>query len=1038
MKRFTMFACLALVLVFAMTSVAGDMPRYTNGSSTLVGGVIQNAKASRDTFMMIGPVTNIAGAIPGTFARVNGQFQDVNGLPSWNDWTHYDITQPTLTHFQLSDYQASNLPGGAGNIAAWCGDITIPACNASDVEGGYGSSWNDLIEWRAAVANPAIGVTVHFTAYANIDSEPGYDGTEVVYYDADGRFSAAYFDGTILNQFIDVTFSLSPADYQGAGSNEVVVQVNFQSDGGWDDGDCSFPSAGAVQIDDITVTLDQGSGLVSSFTDFESGWGDWAVAFPVGVGDFAQIWTNLEDIDPCFSNYSAQVAFIDDGLIVPGVGPSLCQDWCYGPGGYIVNTTGGAAGPDSHLFIAVESPVIEWPSTDADGAYIVYEAYRHEDLTADAPGMFYTWSVRSTASADPADIELAAWADRNFVYYGGPDYVRFLESVTDLMEPSRLFTQVQFTCYELGYAWDWVGNDGYPAPYFDNIRYMAYPFYGPGMASRELDLANDNFPAIAEVDLVNLGNNSVRFDMANNIALASTLRNDPGDTIVIDIVPVRAGADFVSDPELVWTMQPNHLFDAYRTSVYGTATSGVSVGVPAVGVSGSATPGKWAFDLPDSNFLFPGDILHYYISATDTDGVEEQTATMPASVIGVGVPNGFGDFSSALAYNSSFTVRALPSVYEDPFNPGSLVTPKTLFWNDFANRGGETEWHGAFANLGFLLGRDYDTYYTNGPSSGVGNGLGGRASALSLIDYENLVYTAGDLGVNTIANGDAANDISNDLEVLDSWLRQGDKDAFFTGDELVYDLSVNAGAAATQFVQDWMKVSFVTNDLRPLINNQATPLVKSITGNGIFLDGQSWIAYGGCNGINTFDAVTADAVNGGVRLAEFTDPNGATGAYNYSAATLYTDATYNARVVTMPYDLMYIYNDPDAAKVNASLPVRAVILEQVLAHFGVEGDVNEISPVQSAEKFAIRNYPNPFNPTTKIDYTMPKAGHLTLKIYNVKGELVKTLIDDQIETSGSIMWDGTNDSGAKVSSGVYFSEARTGGQVQVNKMALVK
>ena len=135
MKRFTMFACLAMALVFAMSSYAGEMPEYTNGNSgTLYGGSLNTAKASRDTFIMIGPW--------GSGATVNGQFEDEAGLPDWNGWTHYDITQPTVTHWQVSDYFADNLPGGAGNMAAWCGDIAIEACTEEDAVGGYGNDWS--------------------------------------------------------------------------------------------------------------------------------------------------------------------------------------------------------------------------------------------------------------------------------------------------------------------------------------------------------------------------------------------------------------------------------------------------------------------------------------------------------------------------------------------------------------------------------------------------------------------------------------------------------------------------------------------------------------------------------------------------------------------------------------------------------------------------------------------------------------------------------------------------------------------------------
>jgi hypothetical protein len=1028
MKRSTMFLCIALAMVFTVNALAEQAPRYMrSGGAPLFAEGADPSKAGRDTFVLIGPW--------GSGAQANGQFQDQTGSAAWNGWTHWDMTQPTESNWQVSDYNASALGADpqAGNLAAWCGDISFEPCNPEDPVGGYGNNWNDILDFFWTVDNPAVGVTVGFSAYANFDSEPSFDATTINYESSDGMQQVAYYDGLQTNVFIDETFTLSAADYVGPGADQVHITIQFRSDGGWSDADCSYATAGAVQVDDITVTLDQGAGTVTSFTDFESGWGDWAPGLANGVGDFTALWTSLEDIDPCGSNYSPQVAFIDDGIKVPGTGPSLCIDWCYGPGGYIVNTTGGLAGPDSHLLNALESPVLTWPGVDVDGAWLRFDVYRHEDLSADSPGMFYNFGVRSTDSSDPADIESANWVDRNGVYYGGPDYFRENFPISDLMVSGRQYAQIQLTCWELGYVWGWEGNDGYPAPYFDNVRFIAYPRTGPAMSTNELRLANDNFPAIGEVLFNDLGMNSVRFDAAQNIALSTDNVNVPGDSITFDIAPVRAGAEFVSDPELHWVMMQNPLFNEFRTNPeYGAASSGVSVGVPAVGSSGMPTPGVWAFDLPDENFFFPGDVIHYYISATDAvDGAAEQTSTLPVNL------DGYGDFSGPLAYSSTFTVRALPSIYDDPLNPGTLVTPKTLFWNDFANRGGEEEWHGALGNLGFVSGVDYDTYYTNRPDSGVGNGLGGRATVFSLLNYDNMLYSCGDMTIATMSNGDFNNDPSNDIGVVDSWLRLGDKNMFLTGDDLVSDL-MQSGPATIQFVQDWFKVSYVTNNLRPLVSNQATPAVKAILGNGVLTDDQSWVAYGGCAIINNFDAVQADVSNGGVRLAEFADPAGGIDQYTYSAATLYEDADTGSRVISMPYDFMNVYDDPNGAKVNSSLSDRALLLESVLAYFGVEGDPQDVSTVPGADKFAVRNYPNPFNPTTKIEYTMPRAGHLSLKIFNVRGELVKTLIDEHIESSGSIMWDGSNDSGAKVSSGVYFYEARTAGKVQVQKMALVK
>ncbi len=1018
MKRSTMFLC--LILSVALVGSALATPTfYRSGTKEITSETAQAGKAARDTVVLIGPW--------GSGAQINGQFQDPTGLIAWNDWTHYDVTKPTVTHWHLSTMYADNLPGGAGNTAAWCGDPDLPLCGEEDLIGGYGPDYNDMIEFFGTVGDKNLGASVNFSAYANIDSETGYDYTYLKYQGSAGWVLLAAFDNYQPNLAIDQTFSLEPQDYQGPDSDQVHLAVYFVSDGATDDEDCRWQGSGGVQIDDITVTINQGGADIVSFTDFESGWGDWAIGTPDGVGDFSKLRNYLTDIDPCNTNNSSQVTFIDDGVIVPGVGPSICQDWCYGPGGYIVNTTGGAAGPDEHLHIAVESPVITWPEGAYEGARLRFDVYRHEDLSVDSPGMFYLFAVRSTDSTDPADLEAEDWVDRSGVYYGGPDYFRELFTVSDLMVPGTTYAQVQLSVWELGYIWGWDGNDGYPAPYLDNVRFITYPKSGPSMSTDELDLANDNFPAIGELDLENLGLNSVRFDMARNIAPSEDLRNDPGDSLIVQVTAGRAGAELVGPPVMNWVMDPNPIFDAFRTSEFGTATSGSVDGVLVEGTT------DWSFDLPDENFLFPGDVIQYNFVATDAiDGMDEQSSILP------GDQSGYGDFSGPLTYWSTFTMRALPTVYEDPLNPGVLTNPKTLFWNDFANRGGEAEWHGAMANLGLVMGEDYDTYYTNRPDAADGNGLGGRATRFHMSHYDNMLYSAGDLTVGTISNGDYNADAGNDVGLLRDWLLQGGKNLFMTGDNIVSDL-YQSGSETTNFLSDWVGVVANATAVRTLINSQATPVVAVTTGNGVFPDGYQWVAYGGCDIINTFDAVTPLNITGVTRLAEFTTPVGSTGAYPYSACTMYEDGASGSCVISMPYDFMDVYSTPDAAKINAQLPMRVHVLEAVLARFGVEGDAEDVSGVPEAQAFAVKNYPNPFNPTTRIEYNMPKAGHLSLKVFNVRGELVKTLVDAHQEAGiNHVMWDGSNDHGSKVSSGIYFYEARTGGQVKVQKMALVK
>ena len=86
-----------------------------------------------------------------------------------------------------------------------------------------------------------------------------------------------------------------------------------------------------------------------------------------------------------------------------------------------------------------------------------------------------------------------------------------------------------------------------------------------------------------------------------------------------------------------------------------------------------------------------------------------------------------------------------------------------------------------------------------------------------------------------------------------------------------------------------------------------------------------------------------------------------------------------------------------------------------------------------------QNYPNPFNPTTQIQFGIPQAGNVTLKIYNSVGQLVKTLVDGNMsEGYHQVTWDATDNSGSKLSSGVYFYRITSGTFTQVNKMMLLK
>ena len=82
-----------------------------------------------------------------------------------------------------------------------------------------------------------------------------------------------------------------------------------------------------------------------------------------------------------------------------------------------------------------------------------------------------------------------------------------------------------------------------------------------------------------------------------------------------------------------------------------------------------------------------------------------------------------------------------------------------------------------------------------------------------------------------------------------------------------------------------------------------------------------------------------------------------------------------------------------------------------------------------------QNYPDPFNPTTNIEFTVPSDGHAILKIYNALGQVVATLFKDEADAGSvhQIQFNGSN-----LASGTYFSRLEFGGKMQVKKMLILK
>jgi len=86
-----------------------------------------------------------------------------------------------------------------------------------------------------------------------------------------------------------------------------------------------------------------------------------------------------------------------------------------------------------------------------------------------------------------------------------------------------------------------------------------------------------------------------------------------------------------------------------------------------------------------------------------------------------------------------------------------------------------------------------------------------------------------------------------------------------------------------------------------------------------------------------------------------------------------------------------------------------------------------------------QNYTNPFNPKTQIRYQIPEEGYITFKVYNTLGQQIKSLVNGWIESGNHfVYWDGKNEYGEEVSSGVYLCQMKAKTFTRTQKMILLR
>lgn len=530
-------------------------------------------------------------------------------------------------------------------------------------------------------------------------------------------------------------------------------------------------------------------------------------------------------------------------------------------------------------------------------------------------------------------------------------------------------------------------------------------------------LAQVSFPEHGLLDTVDLGTNHVRFDVPDNLVVAAKNAGARGDSLVAVIRP-RDGAVLTPLPSLHYQLQRNVLFDAHR-----------STGLPDLGqVAGvQVADTLWAFDLPDTGFLFPGDVLHYYVRVDDfCDGCPEETATatLPRDL------TSFGDFGAMSPYPTPYTFRALPTME-------SAVAgdqPPILLWDDSGRDGGTWAWRHALANLGYVEGVDFDFFATRDAAAGGAGGLGTSATAAQIEHYDTILYTSGAVNQGTLGG---------DIALLENWLADGNRHLFLTGDALAYDLS-RGGVAAAAFLENRMGTQFESFRAVDPLQGQAAPLAVATPMNPVYWTVDTWLSV--CPMAEEISCAS-DCINDlvstavdGVRLAEYLDPSGLPGQYPYAASILTAELATGNEVVFVPLAFANLSTVSVTTKAGASLPARTRLLHDVLVRFGHGPGGTPAGTADGAPRprLLMHATPNPFNPLVRIEYALPTPGALTIEILDLKGQRVRTLVAGPADRVGHVVWDGTDAAGRAVAAGPYLYRAATREHEATGKIVLLK
>ncbi|MBU2693350.1 MAG: hypothetical protein KJ970_20720 [Candidatus Eisenbacteria bacterium] len=996
-------------------------------------------------------------------------------------WYGIDRTQNTgatwWARYTIADYEDHGTggidppmtTGTTGHL--WCGgqkSLAEAECWACDAGAGgntYGYKAN-LCQRITGERLPYSGGDISISMMYYTDSEGGvFDYSKVQLVCCQGATELEVITADILDAGIDGYpwgVETGPSSYVGSvpggaipgDADGVRMRFEFVSDGGWDDEDGRYCSTyGAIGLDTIEL-----SGGVSAQYDFENDDEGFLPEHCPGVGEWVAVHA-LSDytiLDPCACGLADYVLAMHDE-----------------------NNGHGDPSSDVNQWAMAVSPIINRTAYQGSGYHSVFarwDMYALMPLSNGVlfrPGWMYApwecpgtgatgWSPRVGQSAwfyvgdDPVCFQTMNSATENDIP-GDADYYRFCFELSACCECFGLFgsdctgssnatpllDNIQ-VCITSGPSWppdyqyyvdafsqniyldphaagrcdSWGGGCGDTPPY---ILADSLAICGPPVSEHMPSWEANLWLYIPRV--------GPRINPAGYSAWKSRLSGDPG----LEFVAVKMDSCEI-------TVAGNHI--AYTNkfcSYFHEQDPGFDSGF------GDLTDENEI--LPDDLFT-PGTLIQYFVTANYVGNPEYMF-----------IEDTTGGFFREIEF--------LPSMRED-VPGGDIVWPCHLYVDAY-NRGAQTYIQpvlDAFLPEVPGPGPNSDRYDYYGTAGGCGKtslyrwGNGG-ASIYQLLGYCFILLNTGDMSAGSMKEIDFIG--------LEDWLLTGICDVsgvrqglLLNGDEIAGIIRAKRPSLLTGLLgADLDCTPYSDSDCpygAPMDTSYCVEIIQAESP-VIPLSSDTWAYGNGCPYRFNFSVLYPLGTGLGNRSWFDYDFSGPKGIVEYAQIVNEDLGLGNYRSVLDGYSYHHItnsFNEVTGQCVADEAGIGGAIMEEISGTLqwifggsvpsfctdpmiGCGEDVPEIGGVEGRIDRLYQNRPNPFNPRTVISFSVARRSRVELAIYDVRGRLVRRLLDKTMDAGlQTAVWDGMDDRGNRVGSGVYWSQLKIGGYQSNKKMILIE